>query len=94
MTRTILSERQCGSVWPAEVDPFDDDVDENGDWIAVPEVEVTSPENSYKDWMRPRFYRLGPTPRLGMTRDVSTPQGRPMTSRPMAVKCRLGQRTS
>ena len=77
MTRTITSSYQNGLGWPPEVEPFDDDIDENGDWIAVPEVEVRLPDDDQdgddQGWMRPRFYRLGPTPMLGVTGDVSAP---------------------
>ena len=77
MTRTLSSNYQNGLGWPPEVEPFDDDIDENGDWIAVPEIEVSLPDDDHdsddQGWMRPRFYRLGRTPRLDVTRDVSAP---------------------
>ncbi len=77
MTRTISSRYQSGPEWPPYGDPFDDDIDENGDWIAVPEVEVNLQANDQdsdeQEWMRPRFYRLGLAPKLGITRDRGAP---------------------
>ena len=77
MTRTISSTYQSGPEWPPYGDPFDDDIDENGDWITVPEVEVSLPEDGHdrddQPWIRPRFYRLGSAPRLGGTRTLAAP---------------------
>ncbi len=77
MTRTISSSYQSSLGWPPEGDPFDDDIDENGDWIAVPEVEVSlaakDQDSDDQEWVRPRLYRLGPTPKHGITAAGSAP---------------------
>ena len=77
MTRTISISYQGGPEWPPYGDPFDDDIDENGDWIAVPEVEVSLPADDQnsdeQEWTRPRFYRLGLPSRLGATRALVPP---------------------